>query len=303
MPVHNPMLWVNATRPAFLSVTVVAVLLGLSTAKYNGVYHSTWLAAVTLVFALIAHAGANVINDYYDALSGCDAANVDRIYPFTGGSRFIQDGLLSTKQTSRFGYLLLIAVVPAGLYLISQSGIGLLIIGLCGLFAGWAYSATPLKLQSRGIGEITIILAWMLIVIGADYVQRGAFTLTPVIVGLAYGLLVANVLFINQVPDIKADAASGKNTLIVRLGFRIAPFGSMLFYLASSTILLCGIAANWLPRASIFSLVFWFFALVAIWNLHKYKTGNTSLTLIIKLTITSTLTFGMLMTIALINAS
>ncbi|MFZ9646565.1 MAG: prenyltransferase, partial [Fluviibacter sp.] len=60
-----------ATRPAFLSVTLVGVLLGLCSAQSDEVFRSPLLAAITLIFALIAHAGANVINDYYDAISGC----------------------------------------------------------------------------------------------------------------------------------------------------------------------------------------------------------------------------------------
>ena len=82
---------IAATRPAFLSVTLVGVILGLCSASADGAFRSPLLALVTLLFALIAHAGANVINDYYDAISGCDEANVDRIFPFTGGSRFIQN--------------------------------------------------------------------------------------------------------------------------------------------------------------------------------------------------------------------
>ena len=299
MRTYHPMLWVAATRPAFLSVTLVAVMLGLATAHYKGVYRSTWLAGVTLLFALVAHAGANVLNDYFDALSGCDAANTERIYPFTGGSRYIQNGLLSPQQTARFGYALLSIVIPAGLYLASQIGAGLILIGLCGLFAGWAYSATPLKLQSRSVGEITITLTWMLIVVGSDYVQRGTFAAAPVIAGLAYGLLVANVLFINQVPDVKADAATGKYTIIVRLGTRFAPLGSTLFYASATAVLLVGIISGALPTSSLFALLFWASAFFALKALYKNYSENKYLTQAIKLTILSTLLFGCLLSLSI----
>lgn len=294
-------IWLAATRPAFLSVTVVGVIIGLSTAQYNGFFHSGWLAALTLLFALVAHAGANVLNDYYDAISGCDAANVDRIFPFTGGSRFIQNGSLSTKQTALYGYALLISVIPAGVYLLSQSGSGLILIGLCGLFAGWAYSATPLKLQSRGIGEVTITLAWTLIVVGSEYVQRGAFATTPIIAGLAYGLLVANVLFINQVPDVNADAASGKRTILVRFGIRIATLGSAILYLGATAIILIGIATYTMPLASAFTLIFWGPALLALYKLYQNPSDKLRLTTVIKLTILSTLLGGTLLSASFIT--
>ena len=114
-----------ATRPAFLSVTFVGCLLGLATAAQRG--HSPRSGArppLTLFFALVAHAGANVINDYYDAMCGCDAANTERVFPFTGGSRFIQNGVLSLRAAGVFGYALLAAVIPAGLWLTAVSAPG-----------------------------------------------------------------------------------------------------------------------------------------------------------------------------------
>lgn len=291
----------GATRPAFLSMTLVGVILGLSTAKADGVFNAPVLAGITLLFALIAHAGANVLNDYYDALSGCDAANVERIAPFTGGSRFIQNGLLSTQQTAIFGYALLITVMPAGIYLVAESGPGLIAIGLCGLFAGWAYSAQPFKLQSRGFGEITITIAWMMIVIGSDYVQRGSFALTPFITGFAYGLLVANVLFINQIPDITADASAGKKTTIVRFGTTFAPLGSTCFYVSSTATLLIGVCIKSLPHKSLVTLLFWVPATFALHKLYRSANDKISLRFVIQLTITSTLMAGLLVSVSLLT--
>lgn len=293
-------LWLAATRPAFLSVTLVGVLLGLATADFDGVFHAPWLAVITLVFALVAHAGANVINDYYDAISGCDAANEERIFPFTGGSRFIQEGVLTPKVTACFGYLLLLSVIPAGLYLVRESGTGLIVIGLCGLFAGWAYSAKPLALQSRGIGELTITIAWMMVVVGSDYVQRDAFALTPFFTGLAYALLVANVLFINQIPDVKADQATGKRTIIVRLGTNMAPIGSAVLYLLSSITILIGMTSNTLPAAASMTLLTWVPATLAIHTLYTGKNDKTALSRVIRLTIISALLFGALLSLVLL---
>jgi len=207
-----------ATRPAFLSVTLVACLLGLAGAVSSGLAINGLTAALTVLFALVTHAGVNVLNDYYDARNGTDSANTARLFPFTGGSRFIQNGVLSPAATATFGYALLATVIPAGLWLAWQSGPGLVVIGLLGLLAGWAYSAPPLQLVSRGLGEIAITLGWLAVVVGSDYVQRHGFSWQPVALGLPYALLVANLLFINQFPDRQADTQAGKATLVVRLG-------------------------------------------------------------------------------------
>jgi 1,4-dihydroxy-2-naphthoate octaprenyltransferase len=216
---RNPLArYFAATRPAFLGVTLIACLLGLAAAFADGVALHPLTAFLTLAFALVAHAGINVLNDYYDALNGSDAANAERRFPYTGGSRFIQNGVLSLRATGLFGYGLLAAVVPAGLWLAHASAAGLIWIGLAGLAIGWAYSAPPLKLMSRGLGEAAVACGWLIVVLGADYVQRGAFAAAPLAAGLSYALHVANLLFINQFPDLKADAAAGKRNLVVRLG-------------------------------------------------------------------------------------
>jgi 1,4-dihydroxy-2-naphthoate octaprenyltransferase len=244
----NPALrYFAATRPAFLSVTFVGCLLGLAAAAAGGIRLDPALATLTLFFALVAHAGANVINDYYDALSGCDNANTERVFPFTGGSRFIQNGVLPLQATGIFGYALLAAVIPAGLWLTAYSAQGLIWIGLAGLFIGWAYSAPPLKLMSRGLGEFAVACGWLLVVVGADFVQRGAFSAVPLLGGVSYALHVANVLYINQFPDYRADAAAGKRNWVVRLGPQRARWGYLTVVLGAYLWLIAAVASGWLP--------------------------------------------------------
>jgi 1,4-dihydroxy-2-naphthoate octaprenyltransferase len=236
-----------ATRPAFLSVTLAGCLIGLATAHVGGVPVDAAKALLTVTFALVAHAGVNVINDYYDALSGADAANEDRLFPFTGGSRFIQNGVIGCRETGIFGYALLLSVIPPGLWLAWHSAPGLLLIGLAGLVIGWAYSAPPLKLMCRGVGEFAIVAAWLLVAIGADFVQRGAFAWTPVFAGLPFALLVANILYINQFPDRAADAQAGKRTAVVRLGARRARWGYLAIILIAYAWLAAAVFSGALP--------------------------------------------------------
>ena len=251
----NPVLrYVMATRPAFLSVTAVGVLVGLASAYSAGAHVSALPAALTMIFALVAHAGANVINDYYDSVSGCDAMNVERLFPFTGGSRFIQNGVLSPREVKAFGYVLLAVVIPPGLWLAAASAPGLIAIGAAGLFTAWAYSAPPIKLQARGLGEFGITAAWALVVVGSDFVERGGFAFLPVAAGLGFALLVANVLYINQFPDLSADALAGKRTLVVRLGPMNARWGYAAIGALAYLWPLAMVLAGRLPAATLVSL-------------------------------------------------
>lgn len=288
-----------ATRPAFLSVTFVGCLLGLAVAAHSGVALDPLKATVTLLFALLAHAGANVINDYYDALSGCDAANVERVFPFTGGSRFIQNGVLTLRETGRFGYALLAVVVPAGLWLAAVSAPGLIAIGLAGLLVGWAYSAPPVKLQSRGLGEFGIAAAWLLIVVGSDFVQSRAFSFAPLAAGFGFALLVTNVLYINQFPDAKADALAGKRTVVVRLGVARARWGYVLIALLCYGWVAAAILLGQLPFAAALSLLPALASLKAAQNLARHAGQPPQLTPGIKLTILAASLHGLLLAAAL----
>lgn len=236
-----------ATRPAFLSVTLAGALIGLATVSADGISIDVAKAFLTVLFALVAHAGANVVNDYYDALNGSDAANDERLFPFTGGSRFIQNNVLSLQETRRFGFILLGAVIPAGLWLTWHSAAGLIPIGLLGLITAWAYSAPPLKLMSRGMGEIAITAGWLLVVLGTDFVQRGEVSALPLIAGLPFALLVAAILYINQFPDAKADGSAGKRTLVVRLGPIKASWGYVLLIAGAYVWLASAILTGRLP--------------------------------------------------------
>jgi 1,4-dihydroxy-2-naphthoate octaprenyltransferase len=297
----NPFLrYFLATRPAFLSVTLVGCLLGLASAKVGGAVLDPLKATLTVFFAMVAHAGVNVINDYYD--SGTDGLNTERLFPFTGGSRFIQNGVLSLSATGRFGYALLLSVIPAGLWLTLNSATGLMLIGLLGLLVGWAYSAPPLKLMSRGLGEWAVAAGFLLIVMGSDFVQRGEFSFLPVAAGLGYALLVANVLYINQFPDVKADGAAGKRTVIVRLGPLSARWGYALIAVLAHGWLIFQVGRHALPPIAAVAALTLMFSLKAARILMAHAAEPGELEPAIKLTILGANLHGAALALALVVA-
>jgi 1,4-dihydroxy-2-naphthoate octaprenyltransferase len=291
-----------ATRPAFLGITLLAVSLGFALAWRAGATVDVPTVAVALVFALVAHAAANVINDYHDAQSGCDAANSERIFPFTGGSRFIQNGVLSSGATARLGYGLLASVAMAGLWLTARIGPGLIPIGLAGLFVAWAYSAPPLRLMSRGIGELAIIVGWLLVVCGGDFVLQHRYSVQPVIGGLPVCLQFAAILYLNQIPDARADALAGKHTLIVRLGVRHATPGFLLLTAGGYCALIAAFMAGDLPRLALLALAAAPLHMVAGVILRRHAASPGRLRPAIILTIAAAHLFGLLQIAAVVAA-
>ena len=290
-----------ATRPPFLLASFVPSLTGLAVAASSGVEIDFLLAICTVLGAVLFHAAANVLNDYYDALNGTDDFNTQRIYPFTGGSRFIQNGVLSKEQTARFGLALLFAGVLLGLYLLQHSDRGLLMIGVAGTFIAWAYSAPPLSLNSRGLGELCIATAFgLLIIVGADYVQRGEFSLFPLLLAVPYGLLTSNLLYINQFPDREADEKAGKHHLVVRLGAQRGRWGYLLLLAVANlwllSLVLSGVVTPWALLALLAAPLGLKAALILLRHAHQ----PSQLVPAIRMTIASLLLHGLLLSLGLV---
>lgn len=232
--------------------------------------------------------------------TGSDAQNTGRIYPFTGGSRFIQNGVLTEIQMRNFGFSLLASVALAGMWLMAQSNAQLLFLGLTGLLIGWAYSAPPLRLNSRGLGELCVVAGFLLITVGADFVQRKGFSAGPAVAGLSYALLVANLLYISQFPDRSADIAAGKLHWVARLEVRQARWGYVLIAGAAYGWLLFNVWLGGLPVAAMLSMLAVPLSVKAARRLFRDAAQPQHLGDAIRLTIAAMLVHGVLLSLALL---
>ena len=210
--------------------------------------------------------------------------------------------MLSLRETAVFGASLIAVVVAAGLWLVTVSAPSLSWIGLAGLVIGWAYSAPPLKLNSRGMGEACVWAGFALIAIGADLVQRGRFAALPLIAVAGYALLVTNILFINQFPDRKADEAAGKHHWVVRLGASRARWCYVLIAFAAYLWLIGAVIARALPWPVLVALLPAFLSLRAARDLVRHAETPAKLAPAIQLTIAAASLHGILLAAALLAA-
>lgn len=290
-----------ATRPAFLLVSLLPVCVGTAAASYQGYSLQMGLFILAMLAILLLHAGVNVMNDYYDEQNGTDRLNTERIYPFTGGSRFIQNQILSAKQTLYFAWGLLGIAILLGLGLVWQTGSGLFWIGGIGCLIGWGYSAPPLQLNSRGLGEPAVALCMgSLIPLGAWYVQTQQLAWYPCVISLPLGLLVMNILLINQFPDAKADAASGKYHWVVRLGAVPAAWIYAANVVLALVILVGLIKSQLLPSLALISLLPLGLAMSAAVLVKRYALEPARLRSAIKMTIASAILHASLLTLSLV---
>ena len=296
---HPVVAYIAATRPPFILATVVPVILGLSYSVYQG-YTLNWLTAVlSLVAAVLLHAGINVLNDYYDALNGTDDNNDERIFPFTGGSRFIQNEVLTRHQTLIYGIGLMVAVILIGSYLISLTGISLFWLGLLGIVIGWGYSAPPLRLNSRGLGELCVLAGFSLLPLGAWLVQTDTLSLAVVLISLPVGLLTANLLFINQFPDRKADIQAGKLHWVARLEPNTARWGYAMIAGLAWLVFVGLVVAGLLPLLALIAMLPAILTFKAGNILIKLADHPQELTPAIQMTILAMLAHGALLSMVL----
>jgi 1,4-dihydroxy-2-naphthoate octaprenyltransferase len=227
-------LWFRALRAPFLVASVIPVILGGVLAWAYGSGSLTWgplpvfpqpgyffrvdLFLLTLVGAVFVHLATNMLNDNFDYRSGNDLA-VTHQNPFAGGGRVLTTGRLSVNAHLGVAIAFLGTGSLIGLYLVTQTNLTLLWIGLVGVFAAFFYVAPPIRLANRGVGELFVGLSLgPLVVMGTYFVQTMRLDWGPLFLSVAFGSLVAAILWINEFPDVEADVSVGKRTLMSRLG-------------------------------------------------------------------------------------
>jgi 1,4-dihydroxy-2-naphthoate octaprenyltransferase len=210
-------LFLRATRLPFLTATFVPVALGIAVAARQGDFALGW-ALLTVLAAALVHLGVNVANDVFDTASGADAANVTPTQ-FSGGSRVILYGLVSMRGMAWLSAGFFAGAIAIGLWLAVARGFWPLFwIGAAGVFLGVEYTAPPLRLVHRGVGEIAVALGFgPIMVLGAYFVQAQHLSWEAVYASLPVAILTALILYANEIPDRPGDAAAGKRTLPVRL--------------------------------------------------------------------------------------
>jgi 1,4-dihydroxy-2-naphthoate polyprenyltransferase len=246
-------LFLRTTRLPFLTATFVPILLGLAVASWTNGF-SWWLALLTLVGGACIHLGLNVANDVFDTASGADEANVNPTQ-FSGGSRVVLYGLLTLRQIALLSFGLYAVGIAIGVGLAAARGWELLWLGVAGVVLSVFYTAPPLRLVHRGLGEIVVALGFgPIMTLGAYFVQAQEYDLEPFLVSMPVGILIALVLYVNEVPDRPADAAAGKGTLPVRLSKDAIVNGYAAAVALAFGLIVLFAVAGWTVRPTIIAL-------------------------------------------------
>lgn len=217
--------WVQAARLFVIAASVLPAVLGSLLALSEKGRFAPLLFGLTLLGVAFIHLGANLINDYFDHLTGADENNSEGVFPFSGGSRVIQEGTIPPARVLKASILCYLLAAMIGAYLFTVSGVWVLVIGLFGILSSILYVSPKFSLLNMGIGELVVGLDFgVLTVAGAYYVQTGTFSLSSLMASLPIAIIIALILIVNEFPDYNGDRISGKMTLVVRLGRKKASY-------------------------------------------------------------------------------
>jgi 1,4-dihydroxy-2-naphthoate octaprenyltransferase len=263
--------WFAETRPQFLLLSVVLGFLGSSLAWYDSLStprFSLHIGHALLAFLglLLCHISVNVLNDYFDYKSGIDLKT--KRTPFSGGSGVLPAAQMKPRQVLWLGLGSLILAVPIGVYFVLVSGWALLPLLLVAAFCTVLY--TPLLTRmgwpewapGAGMGFLPVL--------GTYFIQSGFYTATAVIAAIPSGILVHNLLLINEFPDIPADKEAGRRTLPITIGRK----GAWLIYSILTIVVYLWIIA-WvivgaMPAFTLLALLTIPFAVKAIMGGRQY---------------------------------
>jgi len=245
--------WYKAVRPRVFTATYVPMGLAGIIAVQDGVFDAP-VFILALIGTMLLQTAANLINEYADYLRGADELKE------AGQGMTIKQNILTPESVRNGAILTTIAGCLIGLFLLSQSGNLLWIIGIGGVLVAITYTAGPFPLAYNGLGEIAVaIFMGPAIVVGAYYVMFPEITSERIIelclVSLPIAFMVAAILHANNIRDMDADRAVNKRTLAVMFGIKFARAEYMFLvigtYVAQIVLIIMGI----MPLATLITLV------------------------------------------------
>lgn len=235
-------IWMLAIRPKTLPAAASGVVMGSALAWMDGSFQLL-PALAALCVALLLQIGSNVANDVYDFERGTDTSERQ------GPLRVTQAGLLTPAQVKRGMWIIFGLAAAFGLYLAFLRGWAVIWIGLACIISAIAYTGGPFPLGYYGLGDIFVFIFFgFAAVAGTYFVQAGSVSPAAWWMSVPVGLIITDILVVNNLRDIENDRKGNKRTLAVRLGVR----GTRIEYL------LCLVGAYLImPLAAWLGLVPW----------------------------------------------
>jgi 1,4-dihydroxy-2-naphthoate polyprenyltransferase len=247
--------WYQASRAPFFVATLIPLGLGGAVASVQGHWNpGIWM--IVLAASFLVHFATNLANDYYDHISGVDSDDS------LGGSRVIQEGMISADTVRRVMTIFYLISLGLGIWVTWLSGTWWLILLMIFSFvSSFYYTAPPFRYGYRGLGELFVGMNMgPAMVVGSAAALTGQFVPRALWLSVPIGLSVALILYYQSLSDIEVDEETGKKTLAVRLGRSNSLWGFRLIAIASELSILCLVLTGMVHPVALTALLLLFVA-------------------------------------------
>lgn len=230
--------WIQAARLRTLPLSLSGIIVGTALARKQG-FFELGIFVLALLTTIGFQVTSNFANDYGDGVKGTD--NEDRIGP----SRALQSGLLSRpvlKKGIIVSILISMALAMVLIYLAfgTENLLYVILFFLLGSLSIWAalkYTIGSNAYGYMGLGDVFVFLFFGLLgVLGSMFLYTKELDWVSLLPAVSIGLLCVGVLNLNNLRDVVSDKKSGKNTLVVKMGFSN---GKRYHFALISVALLC----------------------------------------------------------------
>lgn len=237
--------WIEAVRLRTIPVSISGVLIPIGYAVLDNRFY--WLPAVLcLLFAVLAQIASNFANEYYDFKRGFDKVGRE------GPRRSVTEGDISPEAMKTATFVTLGLACLVGLSLTYWGGLWLIAVGILIALGVLAYSTGPYPLSHHCLGEVAVVVFFGIIPVNFTYyIETGCWRSDVVMASVAIGLMIANVIIVNNYRDRDDDKAVGKRTLAVAMGLRF----SRLLYLANGLAAIALVSQTWLGCRRIWLII------------------------------------------------
>jgi 1,4-dihydroxy-2-naphthoate octaprenyltransferase len=213
--------WWRATRPFAFTVSVIPPILGsiIAVMESPEINFNWFYFIIALIGSVSIHASSNMFNDYFDYKK-----NVDREGTY-GSSGLLVEKVLTPKTLFTGAIILFLLSMLIGLYflMILPNKITFLLILLTGGFLGFFYTAGPISLKYKALGDIAVFIAFgPAMVLGAYFIQTHVFSWTPILYALPIAFIVVAILHGNNIRDMENDRVANIKTIAIKLGLNKA---------------------------------------------------------------------------------
>ncbi len=237
---NSPRAWLLAARPKTLTGAITPVIIALALAARDLHFHLNPLPAILcILFALIMQIDANFINDYFDFRRGHDDP-ASRLGP----PRACPMGWVTPRAMQIAIALTTVLACLIGLPLVVYGGYTMLIIGAACVVFCFLYTTF---LASHALGDVLVVVFFGLVPVSATfYLQTATLTQWVVILSITCGLVIDNLLIVNNYRDIDVDRLDHKLTLVVLLGKRFSL--SLYFFIGCFATFVVFIYSHFTPQ-------------------------------------------------------